>query len=112
MLMVLTLAAWAQNKTVTGTVTDAQNGDPLIGATVTVTGGTGGTVTDFDGNFRILAPASAKQLTISYVGYVTQQVTIQGTPLEVRLEPDQKVISEDLTERNGAPALMRLWQPK
>ena len=94
MLMVLTLAAWAQNKTVTGTVTDAQNGEPLIGATVTVTGGTGGAVTDFDGNFRILVPASAKQLTISYVGYVTQQVTIQGAPLEIRLEPDQKVISE------------------
>ena len=94
MLMVLTLAAWAQNKTVTGTVTDAQNGEPLIGATVTVTGGTGGAVTDFDGNFKIVVPTSAKQLTVSYVGYVTQQVAIQGTPLEVRLEPDQKVISE------------------
>ena len=94
MFLLLATAAWAQNKTVSGNVTDAQNGEPLIGATVTVPGSSAGTVTDFDGNFKVMVPANTKQLSISYVGYVTQLVDIVGGELAVKLEPDQKVISE------------------
>ncbi|MBC6995579.1 SusC/RagA family TonB-linked outer membrane protein [Lewinella lacunae] len=64
--------------TVNGTVTDADSGDPLIGASVLVTGTTTGTVTDFDGKFSINLPANAESLTISYTGYSTQVVDING----------------------------------
>ncbi len=63
---------------VNGTVTDADSGDPLIGASVLVTGTTTGTVTDFEGNFTINLPANAESLTISYTGYSTQVVEING----------------------------------
>ena len=93
-LMMLSMTAWAQNKTVTGNVTDAQSGEPLIGATITVAGTAGGVVTDYDGNFSITVAPATKQLTVSYVGYVTQQVAIKGNKADVKLEPDSKVISE------------------
>ena len=49
-------------QTVSGTITDADSGDPLIGASVLVTGTGTGTVTDFDGNFSINVPANANVL--------------------------------------------------
>nr|WP_036877995.1 TonB-dependent receptor [Xylanibacter oryzae] len=64
-----------QQSLITGTVVDAQ-GEPVIGATITVVGGsaTQGTITDLDGAFNIKAKAGAK-LKISYVGYDTQTVS-------------------------------------
>ena len=50
---------------------DAESGDPLIGASILVTGTTTGTVTDFDGNFSLEVPEDADGLTISYTGYAT-----------------------------------------
>jgi hypothetical protein len=69
-------ALFAQNKTVGGKITDLATKEPLIGATVVVKGTTTGTVTDSAGNFSISVPAEAKALTISYVGYIAQDVTI------------------------------------
>jgi TonB-dependent starch-binding outer membrane protein SusC len=60
--------AWAQ-RTITGTVTDAESGETLIGASVVVVGTTTGTVTDIDGKYSITAPAAATELRISYTGY-------------------------------------------
>jgi TonB-dependent starch-binding outer membrane protein SusC len=61
---------------VTGKVTD-ERGDPLIGASVQVKGTNLGTITDFDGNFSILAPAGSETLIISYLGYTEQEVDIR-----------------------------------
>lgn len=72
-----TSAAVAQ-RTVTGTVTDAENGDPLIGASVLVTGTSTGTVTDFDGNYSLNVPANAESITFSYTGYGTQTIVLAG----------------------------------
>ncbi len=72
-----TAAAVAQ-RTVTGTVTDAENGDPLIGASVLVTGTSTGTVTDFDGNYSLNVPANAESITFSYTGYSTQVIVLTG----------------------------------
>lgn len=81
----LTSMAMAQ-RTVSGTVTDAENGDPLIGASVLVTGTSTGTVTDFDGNYTINVPANAETLTFSYTGYGSQEITIGGqTTVNVEL---------------------------
>ena len=60
----------AQSRIIQGEVTDAQNGEPLIGATVTVEGVKGGTVTDFDGNFKLQVAANAQKVRISYIGYI------------------------------------------
>ena len=78
-LLVLFTGALMAQTTVTGTITDADNGDPLIGASVLVTGTSTGTVTDFDGNFTVNVPADAESLTISYTGYSTQVVALDGT---------------------------------
>ena len=59
-------------QSVTGTVND-EAGEPIIGATVKVQGSNAGAITDFNGNFSIQAASNAT-LSISYVGYVTQQV--------------------------------------
>ena len=61
---------------VTGTVVDA-DGAPLPGANVLVKGTTNGTQTDFDGNFSIEA-ASDATLIISYIGFASQEVSING----------------------------------
>ena len=63
-------------QTVRGTVND-EAGEPIIGATVKVQGGNDATITDLDGNFTIKAASNAT-LTITYVGYVSQQVQVGG----------------------------------
>ncbi|MCR9288544.1 MAG: TonB-dependent receptor [Bacteroidetes bacterium] len=69
---------------VRGKVTD-EEGNPLIGATVSVKGGTNGTTTDVDGNFSLDVPDGAI-LVVSYTGYATQEVTVSGSgPINVTL---------------------------
>ncbi|WP_116104961.1 SusC/RagA family TonB-linked outer membrane protein [Lewinella sp. IMCC34191] len=78
LLFLSTTAAWAQ-RTVTGSVTDAETKEPLIGASVTVAGESGmGTVTDLDGTFSLEVPEGAESLDISYTGYTTETVSIAG----------------------------------
>ncbi len=63
-------------RTVSGVVTDADNGEPLIGASVLAQGTTVGTVCDFDGSYTLEVPEEATVLVFSYTGYGTQEVTI------------------------------------
>ena len=65
-------------KTVAGVVTSADDGEPIIGASVLVEGTTMGAITDVDGKFAINnVPADAKALIVSYLGMITQRVGIQ-----------------------------------
>ena len=73
-----------QASTVTGRVLD-ENGEPVIGATVSVKGTNVTTVTDFDGRFSIKAPREAT-LTVSFVGYGTREVRVDGSSLTVNLQ--------------------------
>lgn len=75
--LLTSVTALAQTS-VSGTITDAESGDPLIGASVLVTGTSTGTVTDFDGNYTLNVPADAESLTISYTGYGTQVIPYNG----------------------------------
>ena len=84
------MGVMAPDDEVTGIVSDA-NG-PLIGATVKIVGSTTGTVTDFDGNFK-MACKPGTMLEISYIGYVTQQVKAQKG-MKVVLKEDGKMIDE------------------
>ena len=76
-----------------GTVVD-NNGDPVVGASVFVVsnGQKKGSVTDLDGNFEIAGVASGSSLTISYVGYKTQQVTWSGKDLKVTLQENSEML--------------------
>jgi len=79
--------SWAQT-TVTGTVTDQQN-IPLPGATVLEKGTTNGTTTDFDGNFSINVANGNVVLEVSYIGYSTTEVSVNGqSSLTVQLAED------------------------
>lgn len=77
---------------VKGTVTD-EAGEPLIGASVVVPGTTVGTTTDLDGNFSI-AVEQGKKLRITYVGYVSQDVTVKGNDLKIVLKEDNELLEE------------------
>src|SRR5580658_8265069 len=72
-----TTALFAQNKTVTGTVTD-QNNAPLNGASVTIRGKRGGVTTDSRGAFKITVPSATDVLVISYVGAQSQEIRLDG----------------------------------
>ena len=76
-----------------GTVVDS-NGEPVVGASVFAVsnGHKKGSVTDLDGNFEIDGIASGSSLTISYVGYKTQQVTWSGKDLKVTLQESNEML--------------------
>ena len=76
-----------------GTVVDS-NGEPVVGASVFAVsnGHKKGSVTDLDGNFEIDGIASGSSLTISYVGYKTQQVTWSGKDLKVTLQESSEML--------------------
>ena len=78
---------FAQQKTVSGTVSD-ENGLPLIGATVVISGTSSGTTTDFDGNYKINAN-TGDVLNFSYVGYSDQNITVSASnTINATLQPD------------------------
>jgi iron complex outermembrane receptor protein len=81
-------AVSAQNRMVRGTVTDAETGEALIGATVTVVGTTRGAVTDIDGNYGVEIPTGSTQLRIAYTGYAEQMVDLTASNVvNVALKP-------------------------
>ena len=97
----ITLCASAQTRTVTGTVYDAENSEPQVG--VSVTAGQGyGAVTDIDGNFSIVVPASAKTITFSYVGFETQSVAIPASgKMVVHLHESAEMLDEVIAVAYG-----------
>ena len=100
-LMVLcSLSAVAQIKTVKGKVVD-KNNEPIIGATVTVHGNAKqGTVTDLDGNFVLSVP-DGKKIKITYIGYETQVVSKLDNP-KIVLKEDEATLDEVVVVGYGA----------
>ena len=94
------LQLMAQTRTIKGEVTDAQNGEALIGATVMVEGEKGGTVTDFDGNFSLQVSSSAKKIKVSYIGYIDKVLSISDN-MKVKLESDSKALADVVVIGNG-----------
>lgn len=81
-------------KKVTGVVKD-QNGEPVIGANVSVKETTNGTITDIDGNFSLDNISNKDIIVISYIGYISQEIAIdQKTTLKVVLQEDQQTLEE------------------
>ncbi|WP_199222923.1 SusC/RagA family TonB-linked outer membrane protein [Rhodohalobacter mucosus] len=94
--------AQAQNRVeVTGTVIDATDGEPLPGATIIVqgsseaTGSTIGTTSLMDGTYSINVPENLNVLVVSFIGYITQEVEINGrTTVDIELEPDIRQLAD------------------
>ncbi len=84
--------AVAQNNTVKGVVKDA-NGEPIVGASVTVKGMSVGTITDLDGNFTLNAKPG-QTIVISYIGFTTQEVKADGKAINVLLNEDSSQLDE------------------
>lgn len=80
-LLVGSFVLFAQDKTVTGKLTDEKSGQPLSGVSVTVKGTTVGTQTGTDGTFKLSVPATAKTLVFSFVNYETVEVAIGNKSL-------------------------------
>ena len=78
--------ALAQNKTVTGKVTDLRDGSPLIGASIQVKGSKIGAISGSDGGFSLSVPDNTKALIISAIGFNPFEVTITGSPIQVALK--------------------------
>lgn len=93
LLCMLPLSMATAQSIVKGTVND-ESGEPIIGATVKVQGTNDATVTDFDGNFSIKAASNAV-LNITYVGYLPQQVKVNGkSRLTIQLQEDANTLSD------------------
>ena len=91
--LLVSIITFAQGVTVKGTILD-ENKEPLIGATVQVKGETTGAAADLDGNFTLKAKKNAT-LVVSYIGYLTQEVRLQGkTQVTIQLIPDSKTLDE------------------
>ena len=93
--MLVVQCAFAQNKTITGTVTDNKQ-EPLIGVNVVVKGNTSvGAITDLDGKYSLSVPEGKATLVFSYIGYVTQEVPVGSrNTVDVVLVDDAQALDE------------------
>jgi TonB-linked SusC/RagA family outer membrane protein len=91
----MTLAALAQTRTVTGTVTTSDTQETLPGASVLVKGTTTGTVTDLDGRYSLQVPTGSITLVFSFVGYETMEVPVTAqAEVDVALNPSKVALDE------------------
>ena len=94
LLSVLAVGAFAQSKTVSGTVLD-KTGESVIGASVVVKGTTNGTITDFDGKFTLQNVPDNGTIQVSFVGYKTVDIQVKGqSTVKIILEEDTETLDE------------------
>ena len=94
LMLLLPLSVLAQNVEVQGTVTDAATGEEIIGATVKVKGMGSGSITDFNGQFK-MAVKQGETLEVSYVGYKTQQVKVtKAGAMNIQLAEDVNMLDQ------------------
>ncbi|MBQ0048656.1 MAG: TonB-dependent receptor [Bacteroidales bacterium] len=91
--MLMTASMAFAQQTVTGVVTDAETGDPLIGASVRIPGTSQGVVTDANGKFTLAVPANTRTLQFSYMGMRTVNATARNG-MKVSLESDSKLMDD------------------
>ena len=100
-LLLLGSQAYAQSKTITGTVIGKDDNSPIPGVTVTVLGSKTGTVTNADGVYTIKVPEGQHSLVFSSIGYLNKTVPVTGLKLNVTLEGNPKALSEVLVVGYG-----------
>lgn len=82
-----------QNLSVSGVVTEASDGSPLIGVSVLVKGTTNGTITDVDGKYTVNAPQGST-LVFTYIGLEKQEIVVKSKVINVKLQSDSKMLEE------------------
>ncbi|MBX2928599.1 MAG: carboxypeptidase-like regulatory domain-containing protein [Saprospiraceae bacterium] len=99
-VLLLSSAAISAQTKISGKVTDAESGDPLIGVNITVKGKLIGTITDFDGNYELNAAiAPPFTLVFSYTGFSTSEVAVSNatqTNLNVKMEGQSILLTGDV----------------
>ncbi|MBI9061486.1 MAG: TonB-dependent receptor [Marinilabiliaceae bacterium] len=84
-----------EKKTVTGTVTDVQTGEPIVGANIWIKETTKGTITDFNGNYKLISDGIADVFVVSFIGYANMEVAVgDKTVIDFKLESDSETIED------------------
>lgn len=100
LLLLLSFGAIAQQK-ISGRITDNNNGEPLVGATVMEKGTRNGTVTDVSGQFNLSTTSTNPILLVSSVGMLSQSIPVGAqTTVEVKLQPDATQLSDVVVTAN------------
>ncbi len=95
LLTFLAFNLMAQEVTISGTIKDSEDGEPLIGANVIEKGTTNGTITDFDGNYKLTVSSKDVTLIFSYVGYKRKEIDVNNqTTIDVDLTLDMSELDE------------------
>lgn len=95
LLLAVSFQVDAQQRAITGTITSGTDKEPIPGANVQIKGTTIGSITDLDGNFTINVPSDNSVLVFSYIGYLTQEITVGSrTRIDVQLQEDVKQLGE------------------
>ena len=92
--LLVCLQVAAQDRIVTGTVTDSKSGGAITNASVLIKGTNKGTQTEADGTFRIVASGSANTLVVSSVGFTRMEVPIGSGPVSVKLQATNASLNE------------------
>lgn len=94
-MLLFSSTVMAQTLSISGKVTDKNSQEPVIGASVLIEGTTNGTITDVDGNFMLSNVPSKGNLVVSYIGYATQKLPINGkTNFTIVLAEDTETLDE------------------
>lgn len=102
-MLVFVLHAWAQDRTVSGQVTDAETGEGLPGVNVLLKGTGTGVNTDLDGNYKISVPSEGGALVFTFIGMETQEVTIGSrSVVDIQMQTDVEQLSEVIVTGYGS----------
>ena len=86
---------WAQDRTITGTVTDAEDGSSVFGATIVLKGTTRGVTSGENGIYRLQVPAQGGTLVVSFIGYEKQEIEIGSrNTIDIQLVSSVQVLDE------------------
>lgn len=95
MISFVSMQLFGQGRTITGKITDADNGEYMPGVTILQEGTQNGTISDFDGKYTINVPESGGTLVFSFVGYETQRITLgEKNVVYVSLKMSQEILEE------------------
>ncbi|WP_462264629.1 SusC/RagA family TonB-linked outer membrane protein [Mucilaginibacter sp.] len=97
----ITASVWAQDRVITGKVTDAKDGSPLPGVSILATGSSRGIASDANGNFRLNVPEGTTSLTFTYISYNRKVVPITGSVLNVTMDPATNTLNDVLVVGYG-----------
>jgi len=102
-MLFLTAFLWGQSKDVSGVITSAEDGLPVIGASILLKGTSSGTVTDVDGTYSLNVPGNDAVLVISYTGLKTQEITVGNrTTINVVMESNVAFLDEVVVTGYGS----------